>query len=352
MSEKVLMKGNEAIGEAAIRSGCRHFFGYPITPQTELSAYMAKKMPKIGGTFLQAESEISAINMVYGASAAGVRVMTSSSSPGISLKSEGISYIAAADLPCVIVNIVRGGPGLGGIQPAQSDYFQATKGGGHGDYHLLVLAPNSVQEMVYLTADAFNLADEYRIPVMILGDGTLGQMMEPVDFDKMSEPVYAEKDWATTGHNNEREHNVVNTLYLTPKELEDTVVARQKKYDIISENETRYEEKYTEDADIIVSSYGITSRVVESAVKKLREEKYKIGIIRPITLWPFPKYAFEKSNAKAYLSVEMSMGQMVEDIRLSVNGKSPVYFFGRTGGIIPSPEEIVNEIKKIAREVL
>lgn len=351
MGEKVLMKGNEVIGEAAIRSGCRHFFGYPITPQTELSAYMAKKMPKIGGTFLQAESEVAAINMVYGAAGAGARVMTSSSSPGISLKSEGISYIAGGDLPCVIVNIVRGGPGLGGIQPAQSDYFQATRGGGHGDYHLLVLAPNSVQEMAYLTADAFNLADEYRVPVMILGDGTLGQMMEPVDFDNLPEPVVAEKGWATTGTLGKRRHNVINTLYLSPEELENTVLERQKKYDAITENEVRYEASDIEDADYILVAYGTTSRVVESTVKELRKEGYQVGLIRPITLWPFPKKIFQEAakTAKAFLSVEMSMGQMVEDIQLAVGGSVPVHFFGRTGGIIPTPEEIMAKVKEIDR---
>lgn len=350
MGEKVLMKGNEAIGEAAIRSGCRHFFGYPITPQTELSAYMAKKMPKIGGVFLQAESEVAAINMVYGAAGAGARAMTSSSSPGISLKSEGISYIAGADLPCVIVDIVRGGPGLGGIQPAQSDYFQATRGGGHGDYHLIVLAPNSVQEIVSLTADAFNLADEYRMPVMILGDGTLGQMMEPVDFDSVPAPVEANKDWATVGTEQKREHNIINSLYLSPEELERTVVEREKRYDIIREKEARYEAHDIEDADIIISSYGTTSRVVESAVKQLRAEGYKAGVIRPITLWPYPAEIFKKTakTAKAFLSVEMSMGQMVEDIKLAVNGQAPVYFFGRTGGVIPTPEEVIAEVKKIA----
>lgn len=350
MSEKVLMKGNEAIGEAAIRSGCRHFFGYPITPQTELSAYMAKKMPKIGGVFLQAESEVAAINMVYGAAGAGARAMTSSSSPGISLKSEGISYIAGADLPCVIVDIVRGGPGLGGIQPAQSDYFQATRGGGHGDYHLIVLAPNSVQEIVSLTADAFNLADEYRMPVMILGDGTLGQMMEPVDFDSVPAPVNANKDWATDGTDMKRSHNVINSLYLSPEELERTVLEREARYNIIREKEARYEVHDIDDADIIVSSYGTTSRVVESAVKQLREEGYKVGIIRPITLWPYPVEIFKKSakTAKAFLSVEMSTGQMVEDIKLAVNGAAPVYFFGRTGGVIPTPAEVIAEVKKIA----
>jgi len=353
VSEKVLMKGNEAIAEAAIRSGCRHFFGYPITPQTELSAYMAKKMPKIGGVFLQAESEVAAINMVYGAAGAGARTMTSSSSPGISLKAEGISYIAGADLPCVIVDIVRGGPGLGGIQPAQSDYFQATKGGGHGDYHLIVLAPNSVQEIVSLTADAFNLADEYRMPVMILGDGTLGQMMEPVDFDSIPAPVEAEKDWATTGTDLKREHNIINSLYLVPEGLEAKILERQKRYDIVTEKEVRYEAHGLEDADIVITAYGTTSRVVESAVKQLREEGYKIGVIRPITLWPFPTEVFQKAaeTAKAFLSVEMSMGQMVEDVRLAVAGKAPVHFFGRTGGIIPTPAEVVEKVKEITKEV-
>ena len=353
MGEKVLMKGNEAIGEAAIRSGCRHFFGYPITPQTELSAYMAKKMPKIGGVFLQAESEVAAINMVYGAAGAGARVMTSSSSPGISLKSEGISYIAGADLPCVIVDIVRGGPGLGGIQPAQSDYFQVTKGGGHGDYHLIVYAPNSVQEIVSLTADAFNKSDEYRVPAMILGDGTLGQMMEPVDFDSVPEAINTNKDWATVGTELKREHNIINSLYLSPEELEKTILERQNRYNIIMENEQRWEAHDIEDADVIVTAYGTTSRVVESAVNTLRAEGLKVGVIRPITLWPFPEKIFKEAakTAKAFLSVEMSMGQMVEDVKLAVNGQAPVYFFGRTGGVIPTPEEIVAEVKKIAKEL-
>jgi 2-oxoglutarate ferredoxin oxidoreductase subunit alpha len=347
------MKGNEAIGEAAVRSGCRHFFGYPITPQTELSAYMAKKMPKIGGVFLQAESEISAINMVYGAAGAGARVMTSSSSPGISLKSEGLSYIAAADLPCVVVNMVRGGPGLGGIQPAQSDYFQATRGGGHGDYHLLVLAPNSVQEMANFTAEAFNLADKYRMPVMILGDGTIGQMMEPVDFDEIPKAEIPEKPWATCGTGKKRKPNISATLYLEPEELEQTVIKREEKYNIIRSEMQRYEAHDIEDADIIVSSYGTTSRVVESAVKNLRQDGIKVGVIRPITLWPFPKDIFAKTakTAKAFLSVEMSMGQMVEDIQLAVNGRAAVHFFGRTGGVIPSPSEVENKVKEIAAQL-
>ncbi|MCH5184490.1 MAG: 3-methyl-2-oxobutanoate dehydrogenase subunit VorB [Oscillospiraceae bacterium] len=349
MEKKVLMKGNEAIAEAAIRSGCRHFFGYPITPQTEISAYMAKRMPKIGGTFLQAESEVAAINMVYGAAGAGARVMTSSSSPGISLKAEGISYIAGADLPCVIVNMVRGGPGLGGIQPAQSDYFQAVKGGGHGDYHLLVLAPNSVPELSELTMKAFDLADNYRCPVMILGDGTLGQMMEPVVFDDDYKPDIPEKPWATVGTGGRRKHNVINTLYMTPEDLEYTVVEREKKYDLIKSNEVRYESIYADDAEYIVCSYGTTSRVVQTAVEGLRAEGIKIGTIRPITLWPFPYEALNKAADKArmFFSVEMSMGQMVEDVRLAVNGKAPVYFMGRTGGVIPTPSEVADGIKEI-----
>lgn len=351
MSEKVLMKGNEAIGEAAIRSGCRHFFGYPITPQTELSAYMAKKMPKIGGVFLQAESEVAAINMVYGAASAGVRAMTSSSSPGISLKSEGLSYIAAADLPCVVVNMVRGGPGLGGIQPAQSDYFQATRGGGHGDYHLIVLAPNSVQELAYLTAEAFNLSEEYRIPAMILGDGTIGQMMEPVDFDLIPEPVYVQKPWATNGTEGKREKNVTETLFLEPSELEERVFEREKKYDVVRENLQRYKSHDTDDADIIIVSYGLTSRVVETAVKILRSEGIKAGAIRPITLWPFPEKVFKEVHPKAFLSVEMSMGQMVEDVKLACDCSVPVHFFGRTGGVIPTPDEVVNKVKEILKEV-
>ena len=347
---KVLVKGNEALAEAAIRSGCRLFFGYPITPQTEVSAYMAKKMPKIGGTFLQAESEVAAINMVYGAGGAGKRVMTSSSSPGISLKQEGISYIAGADVPCVVVNIVRGGPGLGGIQPAQSDYFQAVKGGGHGDYHLIVLAPSSIQEMVDLTSDAFNLADEYRMPVMIMGDGMLGQMMEPVEFPEEDEnAVYAEKDWAACCTKMKRKHNIINSLYITANDLEDTIIERQKRYDIIEKNEVRYEEEGTSDADIVLVAYGTTARIAKTAMAKARAKGIKVGLIRPITLWPFPKDVFERvaDGKKKFLSVEMSMGQMVEDVKLAVNGKGEVHFFGRTGGIVPTPNEILEKIEKL-----
>lgn len=350
MSEKVLMKGNEALAEAAIQAGCRHFFGYPITPQTEVSAYMAKMMPKVGGTFLQAESEVAAINMVYGASGAGARVMTSSSSPGISLKSEGISYIAGADLPCVIVNIVRGGPGLGGIQPAQSDYFQATKGGGHGDYHLIVFAPASVQELVNLTKEAFDVSDIYRVPVMIMGDGMLGQMMEPVEFGAYEQRKLPEKTWATTGTKMKRKKNIINTLLIEPQELEDMVVARQKRYDEITSKETKYEEYLTEDADFVIAAYGITSRIAQTAINTLRKEGIKVGMIRPITLWPFPVAPFQKvaKTAKRVLCVEMSMGQMIEDVKLALECKIPVDFYGRTGGVVPTPPEIVAKIKEMA----
>lgn len=351
MANKVLMKGNEALAEAAIRSGCRHFFGYPITPQTEVSAYMAKKMPKVGGTFLQAESEIAAINMVYGAGGAGARVMTSSSSPGISLKQEGISYIAGADVPCVIVNIVRGGPGLGGIQPAQSDYYQAVKGGGHGDYHLVVLAPSSVQEMVDLTSDAFDIGDRYRCPVMIMGDGMLGQMMEPVEFKDTDISALPEKPWATVGTGMKRKRNIINSLFIDPKDLEDLVIERQKKYDEIEKNEVRYEAVDTEDADIVIVAYGTTSRIAKTAMAKAKKKGIKVGIIRPITLWPFPYEAFEKAlsgSKKTFLTVEMSTGQMVDDVKIAVNGRADVRFYGRTGGVVPTPNEILSEIEKIA----
>ena len=348
MEKKVLMKGNEALAEAAIRSGCRFFFGYPITPQTEVSAYMAKQMPKRGGTFLQAESEVAAINMVYGAAGAGARVMTSSSSPGISLKQEGISYIAGADLPCVVINIVRGGPGLGGIQPAQSDYFQATKGGGHGDYHLIVYAPSSVQEMADLIGTAFDKADQYRMPAMIIGDGMLGQMMEPVVFPDRSQSAPVEKPWATTGTGMKRKKNIINSLYLTPDELEDLNNARQKRYETILKEEVRVEEYRTEDAELILVAYGTIARIAMSAVNMLRDEGIKAGLIRPITLWPFPAEAISRraETAKVFLTVEMSQGQMVEDVRLAVNGKRPVYFYGRNGGMVPDQEAIVKQAKQ------
>lgn len=346
MAEKVLMKGNEAIAEAAIMAGCRHYFGYPITPQTEVAAYMAKRMPKIeGGVFLQAESEIAAINMVYGVAATGKRVMTSSSSPGISLKSEGISYIAGCDLPALIVNVQRGGPGLGGIQPSQSDYFQATRGSGHGDYHLIVLAPASVQEMASLTFKAFNLADKYRMPTMILADGTMGQMMEPVSLD-MGEVETYEKPWALTGTNMEREHNIVNSLSLVPEELEKFNFERFEKYKAIEENEALCEEFMMEDAEICVAAFGIASRVSKNAVLEARKQGIKVGLIRPITLWPFPKKAFRAAadKVKSFISVEMSMGQMIEDVRLATECKKPVTLCNRAGGMIPSPEQVLEAI--------
>ena len=353
MSEKVLMKGNEALAEAAMQAGCRHFFGYPITPQTEVAAYMAKQMPKRGGTFLQAESEVAAINMVYGAAGAGARVMTSSSSPGISLKQEGISYIAGADLPCVIVNIVRGGPGLGGIQPAQSDYFQATKGGGHGDYHLIVFAPSSIQELVDLTKEAFDVADIYRMPVMIMGDGMLGQMMEPVEFGAYEAREIPEKTWATDGTKMKRKHNIVNSLYIEPSTLEDLILERQKKYDEITEKEAKFDTYMTEDADIIITAYGITARIAQTAINQARAKGIKVGMVRPITLWPFPVKAYQALDAnkvKKILCVEMSMGQMIEDVKLAVDCKIPVDFYGRTGGMVPTPAEVLAEIEKIAAE--
>ena len=351
MSEKVLMKGNEALAEAAIRNGCLYFFGYPITPQTELAEYMAKRMPKVGGLCLQAESEVAAINMVYGAAASGVRAMTSSSSPGVSLKSEGISYMVGADLPCLICNVQRGGPGLGSIQPSQQDYYQATKANGHGDLHLFVVAPSSVQEMVSLVGRAFDVADTYRTPALLLADGALGQMMEPVDFDAaMSERrTVPEKTWATNGHGGKRKKNVVNSLFIEPDVLEKSVLERFERYKKIEENEVLYEEQNVEDADIVIVSYGITSRICKSAIEMARAEGIKVGIIRPITLWPYPKAALAKAaeTAKHFLVVELNMGQMVDDVKVATGCKRPVSFFGRTGGMLPTAEDVLEEIRKI-----
>lgn len=346
MSDKVLMKGNEAIAEAAIIAGCRHYFGYPITPQTEIAAYMAKRMPKIGGTFLQAESEIAAINMVYGVSSTGHRVMTSSSSPGISLKGEGLSYLAGCDLPALVVNVQRGGPGLGGIQPSQSDYFQATKGGAHGDFHMIVLAPSSVQEMADLTVKGFELADKYRMTSMILADGTMGQMMEPVSLDYEIKPQ-PPKPWTATGTKMQREHNIINSLSLVPEELEELNFARYERYKLIEENETMYEEYMTEDAEICIVAFGIAARVSKSAVNEARREGIKAGLIRPITLWPFPQAPFKKAakTAKQFISVELSMGQMIEDVRLATECRVPVTLCNRVGGMIPSTETVLKAIE-------
>lgn len=347
--ERNLMKGNEALAEAAIRAGCKCFFGYPITPQTELAAYMSKRMHKAGGVFLQAESEIAAINMVLGAASTGVRAMTSSSSPGLSLKSEGISYIAGSDVPAVIINVQRGGPGLGGIQPSQADYWQATRALGHGDFHLLVFAPASVQEMVDMVIKAFDKADEYRMPAMILADGLLGQMMEPVSFPEINADAHDKNSWAANGHGKKREHHIINSLYLKPDELENSVTERFRRYDIIKENETDAELYLTEDCDILLCAFGATARVVKSAVNDARAQGIKAGLFRPKTLWPFPVKEINEAskNAKKLLSVEMSMGQMIDDIKLAINCSKPVEFYGRTGGVIPTPAEVLAEIKKI-----
>ena len=348
MGERVLMKGNEAIAQAAISAGCRHFFGYPITPQTEVAAYMSKMMPKVGGVYLQGESEVASINMVLGAGAAGVRVMTSTSSPGISLMSEGISYIAGSDVPCVIVNVQRGGPGLGGIQPSQSDYYQATKSTGHGDFHLIVFAPSTIQETVDLVAKAFDIGDKYRMPVMILSDGMLGQMMEPVVLPEETNTAQ-DKPWAACGHQNKRKHNVINSLYIEPSTLENLVRERFERYKKIQATEQMAEEYLVDDADIVIVAYGASSRVSRSAVDMARKNGIKAGLIRPITLWPYPVDTIKKaaSTAKVFLSVEMSMGQMVDDVRLAVNGKVPVEFYGRTGGIIPTPKEVYDKIVEL-----
>ena len=356
MGQKMLMKGNEAIAEAAVQAGCRFFFGYPITPQNQIPEYMSRRLPKIeGGCFLQAESEVAAINMVYGAAGAGARVMTSSSSPGISLKQEGISYIVGAELPCVIVNMVRGGPGLGSIQPAQSDYYQSTRGGGHGDYRMLVLAPSSVQEAVELTQKAFDLADKYRNPVLVMGDGLIGQMMEPVEMPDYHKPEdLPEKTWAATGWTPGcgRERAVVNSLYIDPAVLEKQVNRLYEKYAVMEKTECRWQEEMTEDADYVIAAYGTTARIARSAMRKLRAEGIRAGLIRPITLWPFPNEPIARAaeHAKAFLTVEMSMGQMVDDVRLAVNGKVPVHFFGRTGGIVPTVREIVTQVENLAKE--
>ncbi|MFZ5975347.1 MAG: 3-methyl-2-oxobutanoate dehydrogenase subunit VorB [Bacillota bacterium] len=349
---KKLMKGNEAVAEAAIQAGCRHFFGYPITPQNEIPEYMARRMPEVGGCFLQAESEISAINMVYGASGAGARVMTSSSSPGISLKQEGISYMAGAQLPCVIVNMVRGGPGLGGIQPGQGDYFQSTKGGGHGDYHIVVLAPATLQEAVDMVMEGFDIADLYRLPVLVLGDGMIGQMMEPVEFNAPPKRKLPPKTWASTGWSDKsRPRAVINSLFIDPNVLEAVNSELQEKYKVIAQNETRHEEYMLDDAEYVIAAYGTTSRIAKSAIATARREGIRAGLIRPKTLWPFPTSIFEKAAAdeqvKAFLTVEMSAGQMHEDVRLSVNGKKPTHFIGRMGGNVPTPAAILEKLREL-----
>ena len=347
---KVMMKGNEAVGEGAIRAGCRHFFGYPITPQSELPHYLAWRLPEVGGVYLQAESEVAAINMVYGAASAGARVMTSSSSPGISLMQEGISYMAGAELPCVIVNIMRGGPGLGNIGPAQSDYFQATRGGGHGDYRHIVLAPCSVQEIIDLMGLAFDLADRYRNPVMVVGDGILGQMMEPVELTDAEPPAPPARPWATTGTRGRGRTNIINSLYIIPEELEAVNRRLAAKYARMEEEEQRWETYRLDGAEVVVVAYGTMARIARAAVDRACARGVAAGLIRPVTLWPFPRRAFAQvgPGARCFLAVEMSAGQMVDDVRLAVDGTRPVYFYGRAGGVVPSVREVAEAIIKVA----
>jgi len=351
--KRILMRGNEAIAQAALDAGCRAFFGYPITPQNQIPDYFARHMPEVGGVFLQAESELAAINMVYGAAAAGMRAMTASSSPGISLKQEGISYLAEAELPCVVVNIMRGGSGLGNIAPSQSDYFQAVKGGGHGDYHTLVFAGWSVQEMYDLTRQAFEIADRYRSPVLILGDAMLGQMMEPVVLpeDVVDPATLPRKPWATDGATG-RKRNIINSLYINASDLEAVNLRIQGRYDAAAKNELRYETENLEEAEFAVVAYGTAARVAVSAVAKAREAGINVGLFRPISLFPFPgrEIAAVAERVKEILVVELSLGQMVEDVERVVAGRCPVRFYGRTGGIVIAPAEVVERIEHSAVE--
>ncbi|MFW6129413.1 MAG: 3-methyl-2-oxobutanoate dehydrogenase subunit VorB [Candidatus Aminicenantaceae bacterium] len=343
------MKGNEALGEAAIRAGLQGYFGYPITPQSEVIEYLAREEPKYNYTLLQAESEVAAVNMIYGSGGAGGRVMTTTSSPGFTLMQEGISYIACAEIPCVFVNIVRGGPGLGTIQPSQGDYFQATKGGGHGDYRIIVLAPNSVQEMVDHCYLAFKLADKYRNPAMLLSDGAIGQMMEKVVLPDPI-PYKPDKSWATTGKTKDRERNILTSLYIKPEDMEEKNKHLQEKFKKIAKNEVRFEEYNTDDAEIIITAFGLTSRIAKKTVELGRDAGIKIGLFRPISLWPFPWDKLgeiaSKNTVQSFISVEMNAGQMIEDVKLAVCGKKPVYFYGRMGGIVPDPDEIFKKIKE------
>ncbi len=345
-SEKVLLSGNEALAEGAVQAGCRCYFGYPITPQSEIPAYMVRRMKEVGGVFLQAESEIAAINMVYGAAATGARAMTSSSGPGISLKQEGLSFLAGAELPAVIVNVMRGGPGLGNIAPSQSDYFQATRGGGHGDYHLIVLAPNSVQEMLDLAYLAFELADKYRNPVMILADAILGQMMEGVEFKEENKGV-RKKDWIIGGDKG-RKPNIIRSLFLEEGVLEEHNKKLQEKYARIRRLEVKYESMQTDDVELLLVSYGSMARLASEVVTRLRKKGIKAGLLRPITLWPFPYSPIRKltDRVRFFFVVEMSEGQMLEDVKLAVEGAVPVYFYGRLGGGVPTPLEVMERIEE------
>ncbi len=352
-----IWKGSEAIAEAAIKGGCRGFFGYPITPQNEIPEYMSKRMPEVGGVFVQSESELAAINMVYGASASGVRAMTSSSSPGISLKQEGISYMAATELPGVIVNVNRGGPGLGTIQPSQCDYYQATRGGGNGDYRTIVFAPADLQETVDIMQEAFDISEQYRNPVMFLVDGLIGQMMEPIEWrdipkrNPADSPYMAEVDWTASGRRGRSHNNFVTSLLMNTDECEKQNLKLQEKYRLIEKHECRFEELMTDDAEVIIVAYGTTARISITAIDELRKQGIKAGMVRPITLWPFPSDVIYKlactDTVKKFLTVEMSLGQMIDDVRLATQGKKPVEFYGRTGGMMPGVGEIVEKVSSM-----
>ncbi len=354
--DKELWKGNEAIAEAAIRAGCDCFFGYPITPQSEVPEYMSVHLPQHGGVFVQSESELAAINMVYGAAGSGMRAMTSSSSPGVSLKQEGITYLAGAEVPAVIVNCMRGGPGLGDIQPAQGDYYQATRGGGNGDYRTLVLAPSNVQEAVDFMQEAFDIADQYRNPVVVLCDGLIGQMMEPIEWHEVPRRKLPPKDWAANGRKGRAEHNIINSIFIDPHECDEHNVHLTAKYAEMEKNETRWLESGCEDAEIVITAYGTPARISLTAMDLLREEGIKVGLFRPVTLWPFPEKALHdlagEDHVKVFLDVELSStGQMLDDVRLGVEGQKPISYLGHAGGILPAVEELVEAAKKALKEV-
>lgn len=355
MSEKVLMKGNEAFAEAAIRNGCRFYFGYPITPQNEVTEYMSRELQNNGGSFVQAESELAAINMAFGGAAAGGRVLISSSSPGIALMQEGFSFLASTSLPLVILNVSRGGPGIGTIQPGQADYYQATRGGGNGDYHIIVFAPSSIQEAVDIMEDAFEIADKFRNPVMILADGVIGQMMEPVILPEpkkalASNEIADAKPWALVGHENKRPHNVIKSLYLKSELLEEKIIEREAKYDQAKKELVKYDAMDLEGAEIVIVAFGISARIAKDAIEILKEEGIKVGMIRPISLWPYPYEAFDKIDEKTtkhVVSVELNMGQMIDDVKLGCNGRYPVSLINKSGGILLTPKEIVEDVKKL-----
>ena len=354
---KELWKGNEAIAEAAIRAGCDCYFGYPITPQSEVPEYMSSHMPKNGRVFVQAESELAAINMVYGAGGCGLKAMTSSSSPGISLKQEGITYLAGAEIPAVIVNCMRGGPGLGTIQPGQSDYYQATRGGGNGDYRMVCLAPCNIQEAVDFVQESFDIAFQYRNPCMVVLDGLIGQMMEPIEWKEIPKRDLPSIDtWATTGRKGREEHNTLNSLYIEPELCDVHNQNLAAKYALMEKNEVRWEEVQCDDAELVITAYGTPARIALTAIDVLRAEGYKVGLFRPVTIWPFPEKALHdlaaKDHVKVFLDTEMSStGQMIDDVRLAVEGQKPIYYTGRAGGVIPAVEEIVEAAKKALKEV-